>query len=130
MGLARLSAPQLRSSGAADPVRDIRRLLNPGAVGEGLERWIVKPGADQLKPLMERSIRLGVAGFRRSGKTVLLTSLIHNLLSERRNLPFLNGAGEDRLIAARPRPQRNPTVARFDYEWHAKALTGAEARWP
>lgn len=130
MGLARLSAPQLRSSRAADPVRDIRRILNPGALGEGIERWIVKPGAGQLKPLMERSIRLGVTGFRRSGKTVFLTSLIHNLLSERRNLPFLDGVGEDRLIAARLRPQRNPTVARFDYERHAEALTGADAHWP
>jgi len=111
-------------------VKDFRRILTSGAAGDGVERWIVKPGADRMRRLTERSVRLGVTGFRRSGKTVFLTSLIHNLLSERRNLPFLDVVGEDRLVAARLRPHSNPAVPRFDYERHVAALTEPVARWP
>ena len=50
------------------------------------------------------TVWLAVTGLSRSGKTVFITSLIHNLLSSLHNpnrMPLLDVVGERRLIAAR-----------------------------
>ena len=80
------------------------------------------------------SLRLGVTGLSRSGKTVFITALIHNLLRGGR-LPVLRAHAEGRLIAARLEPQPDDAVPRFAYEDHLAALTGGakgpETRhWP
>src|SRR3546814_18125889 len=91
---------------------------------------MARTGAAQFGAMTERSVRLGITGFRRSGKTVFLTSLVHNLLSERRNLPFLDVVAEDRLVAARLQPPRDPTVPRSDHERHMVAMTAVAQTWP
>ncbi|MEM6374225.1 MAG: YcjX family protein [Pseudomonadota bacterium] len=75
------------------------------------------------------TIRLGVTGLARSGKTVFITSLVANLL-DRGRMPHLLAASEGRIAAAYLQPQPDDTVPRFDYEAHMGALTGQPPRWP
>ncbi|MEQ3727687.1 MAG: YcjX family protein, partial [Tateyamaria sp.] len=75
------------------------------------------------------TIRLGVTGLARSGKTVFITSLVANLL-DRGRMPHLLAASEGRISAAYLQPQPDDTVPRFDYEAHMGALTGQPPRWP
>lgn len=79
-------------------------------------------------------LRLGVTGLSRSGKTVFITALVHNLVRLGR-LPVLRVHAEERLIGARLEPQPDDAVPRFAYEDHLAALTGqatggAGRRWP
>ena len=87
---------------------------------------IYDTGADLLG---DRTIRLGVTGLARSGKTVFITSLVANLL-DRGRMPHLLAASEGRIAAAYLQPQPDDTVPRFDYEAHMGALTGQPPRWP
>lgn len=77
----------------------------------------------------ETTIRLGVTGLARSGKTVFVTSLVANLLDQGR-MPHLLAASEGRIAAAYLQPQPDDTVPRFDYETHMGALTGHPPSWP
>jgi predicted YcjX-like family ATPase len=76
---------------------------------------------------------LAVTGLTRSGKTVFITSLIHNLLSSLHNpsrMPLLRVAGDGRLIAAKlegPKAQRLP---RFPYLDNIEAMAGSLPDWP
>ncbi|WP_018632783.1 YcjX family GTP-binding protein [Neomegalonema perideroedes] len=77
----------------------------------------------------EPSIRLGVTGLSRAGKTVFITALVANLL-QRGRMTLLDAAAEGRIEAAMLRPQPNPEAPRFDYEAHRAALYAPEPSWP
>ncbi|MBM2577406.1 YcjX family protein [Jannaschia sp. Os4] len=77
--------------------------------------------------VFEPTLRLGVTGLSRSGKTVFTTSLVANLL-ERGRMPGLSAA--DRIEAAFLQPQPDDTVPRFAYERHLADMTGPAPRWP
>ena len=79
--------------------------------------------------LFENSVRLGVTGLSRAGKTVFITSLVANLL-ERGRMPQLRAAAEGRIQAAYLQPQPDHTIPRFAYEDHLAALTAPEPHWP
>lgn len=87
---------------------------------------IYDTGADLLGT---PTIRLGVTGLARSGKTVFITSLVANLL-DRGRMPHLLAASEGRIAAAYLQPQPDDTVPRFDFEAHMSALTGQPPHWP
>lgn len=76
-----------------------------------------------------RTLRVGVTGLSRAGKTVFITALVANLL-DRGRMPGLRAAAEGRIRAAFLQPQPDDTVPRFDYESHLAALTGPDPRWP
>ncbi|MEM1370731.1 MAG: YcjX family protein [Pseudomonadota bacterium] len=82
-----------------------------------------------LEDLTTPTLRLGVTGLSRAGKTVFITSLVHCLLSARPKPPL-------RVISRLPRfraylqPQPDDDVARFAYEGHLAALTGPNPTWP
>jgi len=62
------------------------------------------------------TVWLAVTGLSRSGKTVFVTSLIHNLLSCAHNpnrMPLLGVVGERRLIAATLEAAKANRLARF-----------------
>jgi predicted YcjX-like family ATPase len=64
------------------------------------------------------TVWLAVTGLSRSGKTVLITSLIHNLLSAAHNpnrMPLLNVVGEGRLLAANLDSAKAQRLPRFPY---------------
>ncbi|WP_431310976.1 YcjX family protein [Methylobacterium nigriterrae] len=78
--------------------------------------------------LIQPTLRLGVTGLARSGKTVFTTALIHHLV-ETHALPAFAPAQEGRLRRARLVPQPDDDVPRFPFEEHFAAFTEAR-RWP
>ena len=75
------------------------------------------------------TLRLGVTGLSRAGKTIFITALIHNLMTGGR-LPGFSAMTEGRFIGARLVEHPDQGVPRFAYEQHLKALTGKPATWP
>jgi uncharacterized protein len=78
--------------------------------------------------LVNPTVRLGVTGLSRAGKTVFITALVHGLLRGGR-FPVFEALASGRIAAARLEPQPNDTVPRFDYENHLRALI-EDLRWP
>jgi len=85
--------------------------------------------ADFATGLTEPSIRLGVTGLSRAGKTVFITALVHALLKQAR-LPVFEAQNEGRILKAYLEPQPNDDLPRFAYEQHLASLTGDERKWP
>jgi uncharacterized protein len=86
--------------------------------GGGLAEWLFEP-----------TLRLGVTGLSRAGKTVFITSLVANLI-DRGRMPQLRAAAQGGIAAAWLRPQPDDTVPRFDFETHMAALAGPDPVWP
>ncbi|MEJ1161686.1 YcjX family protein [Prosthecomicrobium sp. N25] len=74
------------------------------------------------------SLRLGVTGLSRAGKTVFITALVHNLVKGGR-LPLFEPVSRGRLARSFLEPQPDDAVPRFDYEAHVERLV-AERLWP
>ena len=75
------------------------------------------------------ALRLGVTGLSRAGKTVFVTALVNNLMTNAR-LPVLAASAEGRIAGARLAPQPDDAVPRFPYEEHLAALSGPGRHWP
>jgi len=84
---------------------------------------------DFASGLVAPTVRLGVTGLARSGKTVFITALVHNLIAGAR-LPFFDAAAQGRLLRAYLEPQPDEIVPRFPYEKHLGDLVAAPPRWP
>jgi hypothetical protein len=84
---------------------------------------------DVASGLVTPTVRLGVTGLARSGKTVFITALVHNLIAGGR-LPFFDAAAQGRLLRAYLEPQPDEIIPRFEYEKHLGDLTGEPPRWP
>jgi predicted YcjX-like family ATPase len=74
------------------------------------------------------TVRLGVTGLSRSGKTVFITALVHGLMHGGR-FPVFEPVASGRIARARLAPQPDDAVPRFDYEGNLRALV-EERRWP
>ena len=74
------------------------------------------------------TVRLGVTGLSRAGKTVFITALIHGLTRGGR-FPVFEAFASGRIARAQLAPQPDDAVPRFDYESHLRTLIG-ERRWP
>ncbi len=74
------------------------------------------------------TVRLGVTGLSRAGKTVFITALIHGLTRGGR-FPIFESFATGRIARARLEPQPDDAVPRFDYENHVRTLIEAR-RWP
>ncbi|MGX9424180.1 MULTISPECIES: YcjX family GTP-binding protein [Bradyrhizobium] len=74
------------------------------------------------------TVRLGVTGLSRAGKTVFITALIHGLTRGGR-FPVFEAYASGRIARARLEPQPDDAVPRFDYENHVRTLV-EERRWP
>ena len=78
--------------------------------------------------LANPSLRLGVTGLSRAGKTVFISALIHNLLHGGR-LPLFEAQRSGRIKSVRLQEQPDDAVPRFQYEDHVRTLV--EKRfWP
>lgn len=96
---------------------------------DGITRGIEGAGASLSETIFDTTLRLGVTGLSRAGKTVFITALVANLLSRGR-MPQLKAQAEGRIQAVYLQPQPDVTLPRFDYEAHLAALTGDSPRWP
>ena len=79
------------------------------------------------------TVWLAVTGLSRSGKTVFITSLIHNLMSAVHNpnrMPLLDVVGERRLIAANIESAKAHRLPRFPYFSNIERMAGSLPDWP
>lgn len=84
--------------------------------------------ADYGANLFNPTVRLGVTGLSRAGKTVFITALVHGLLRGGR-FPIFESLASGRIARARLAPQPDDAIPRFAYESHLKTLIG-ERQWP
>lgn len=85
--------------------------------------------ADAAAAPFTPTLRLGVTGLSRAGKTIFITALIHNLLTGGR-LPGFAALTEGRFIGARLAEHPDAGIPRFAYEQHLAALTAKDPHWP
>ncbi|GLK81143.1 YcjX family protein [Methylopila turkensis] len=88
-------------------------------------RSLIDAAASTLDP----TIRLGVTGLSRAGKTVFITALVQALTHGGR-LPAFRAYAQGRIAGAHLAPQPDDAVPRFEVESHLAALTGADRHWP
>ncbi len=84
--------------------------------------------ADRASGFVNPTLRLGVTGLSRAGKTVFISSLVHNLLNGGR-LPVFEAVRSGRVSKFRLEPQPDDAVPRFQYEDHVTALV-RDRIWP
>jgi hypothetical protein len=82
-----------------------------------------------LLDLMTPTVRLGVTGLARSGKTVFITALVRSLVSGGR-LPYFTAMADGRVLRAFLEPQPDDAVPRFAYEEHLAQLAMDPPQWP
>jgi predicted YcjX-like family ATPase len=90
---------------------------------------LIKDAQARLGDYLTPSVRLGVTGLSRAGKTVFITALVRNLVSGGR-LPFFAADAEHRIVRAYLEPQPDDSVPRFDYEAHLADLLSTPPAWP
>jgi predicted YcjX-like family ATPase len=87
-------------------------------------RSLIEYGESLFNP----TVRLGVTGLSRAGKTVFITALVHGLLRGGR-FPVFESLATGRIARARLEPQPDDAVPRFAYEGHVRTLI-EDRRWP
>ncbi|MBV7394162.1 YcjX family protein [Mameliella sediminis] len=100
-----------------------------GTIADTLTRSVENVTGALSETFFEPTLRLGVTGLSRAGKTVFITSLVANLL-DRGRMPQLVAESEQRILSAFLQPQPDDTLPRFDYETHLGALTARSPHWP
>jgi hypothetical protein len=100
--------------------------------GAGLADWL--SGVPEIAELVKGStVSLAVTGLSRAGKTVFITSLVHNLLSalhQPHRMPLLKVLGDGRLVAARLTTGKSNRLPRFPYERNIERMAASPADWP
>jgi predicted YcjX-like family ATPase len=91
-------------------------------------RLALETFAGRTAGILSPSLRLGVTGLSRAGKTVFITSLVHNMLHGGR-LPMFDAMKSGRIARSYLEHQPDDAVPRFQYEDHVAALVG-ERVWP
>ncbi len=100
-----------------------------GTIADTLARSVENVTGTLSETFFEPTLRLGVTGLSRAGKTVFITSLVANLM-DRGRMPQLVAQGEGRILSAFLQPQPDDTLPRFDFETHLAALTARAPHWP
>jgi uncharacterized protein len=97
-----------------------------------LPDWLAEPV--NLTELAKGStVWLAVTGLSRAGKTVFITSLIHNLLSALHNpnrMPLLKAVGDGRLLAAKLEGAKAQALPRFPYLANIEEMAATPSGWP
>jgi uncharacterized protein len=79
--------------------------------------------------LVHPTLRLGVTGLSRSGKTVFITALVNALLKGAR-LPMFEAFARGRITRCYLEPQPDDDLPRFTYEENLALLTAKDRHWP
>jgi predicted YcjX-like family ATPase len=90
---------------------------------------VYQQAAQRVAEMLVPTLRLGVTGLARSGKTIFITALVRNLINGG-HLPFFHPYAEGRILRAYLEPQPDDSVPRFDYEAHVAKLSADPPRWP
>ncbi len=97
---------------------------------------LTDPAADALREARAMAagqaastVRLGVTGLSRAGKTVFITSLVRNLVGDGR-LPFFAAHAQGRIRRVYLEPQPDDAIPRFAYEDHLALLAADPPTWP
>lgn len=77
----------------------------------------------------DQTVKIGVTGLAGAGKTVFITSLVHNLLTKQR-LPLFSPLVGGQIEAVMLSPQNDQTIPRFALERHLDDLTARNPQWP
>ncbi len=85
--------------------------------------------ADFASGLVTPTVRIGVTGLSRSGKTVFITALVNALLKGGR-LPAFEAYAQGRITRCYLEPQPDDDLPRFAYEEHLESLTAKDRQWP
>lgn len=105
-----------------------------GGVWTGLRDLALSARARAAEAATTDTVRLGVTGLSRAGKTVFLVSLIGNLLALPKNLsafPKLAARLSGKLVSVAIEPSGLQRIPRFAYEANRRALAAGEApAWP
>ena len=111
------------------PKTHILRTVTP-IVSDIIEqaRLAARAFAEFGEHLIHPTVRLGVTGLSRAGKTVFITALLHGLLRGGR-FPVFEPLASGRIAGARLSPQPDDAVPRFDYERHVRSVV-IEREWP
>ena len=105
---------------------------------DNMNKWIsrLSPTSKQLHERINRSldkqVKLAVTGLSRSGKTVFITSLVHQLLHglEGTQLPFFQIISSGRLRGTKAMPQPDMHIPSFRYDQAIEQLCGDPPQWP
>ncbi|MEM6438525.1 MAG: YcjX family protein [Pseudomonadota bacterium] len=89
----------------------------------------VEETQERVGEVFEPSLRLGVTGLSRAGKTVFIACLVQSLM-DRGRMKLLSAEADGRILAAALRPGPDRRTPRFDQEAHMAALLGGEPAWP
>lgn len=100
-----------------------------GEIADSISRGVERVGDGLSAALTESTIRLGVTGLSRSGKTVFIASLVANLI-DRGRMQGLAAEADGRVLAAYLQPQPDYAVPRFEYETHLGRLVSLDPGWP
>ena len=80
------------------------------------EAWLsARALKDYSENIFNPTVRLGVTGLSRAGKTVFITALVHGLCRGGR-FPIFESMSTGRIATARLAPQPDDAVPRFAYE--------------
>ncbi|HEV7820610.1 MAG TPA: YcjX family protein, partial [Burkholderiales bacterium] len=83
---------------------------------------------DYGENIFNPTVRLGVTGLSRAGKTVFITALVHGFLRGGR-FPVFESLSSGRIARARLEPQPDDAIPRFAYESHLRTLLD-DRQWP
>jgi predicted YcjX-like family ATPase len=103
-----------------------------------MNKWIsrLSPTSTQLNEKINRTldkqVKLAVTGLSRSGKTVFITSLVHQLLHglNSTHLPFFQIINSGRLRGVKAMPQPDLHIPSFRYDLAVELLCGELPTWP
>jgi uncharacterized protein len=79
--------------------------------------------------IVDPTLRLGVTGLSRAGKTVFITALVNALLNGA-SLPLFETQARGRIRRVYLEPQPDDSIARFPYEENLATLKGKSRTWP
>jgi predicted YcjX-like family ATPase len=100
--------------------------------GANLSEWF-SHAFDLAELTRGSTVSLAVTGLSRAGKTVFITSLVHNLLStlhQPYRMPFLKVAGDGRLAGARLAGDKTEGLPQFPYQRNIESMAASPPNWP
>lgn len=92
----------------------------------------MSPLEEFVNRTFDRQVKLAVTGLSRSGKTVFITSLVHQLMHGLNSveLPFFQMASSGQLRGTKMMPQPDMHIPAFRYDSALEQLTGDPPLWP